>query len=220
MKVTTDSCLFGALQPQFGEGGQGKNILDIGTGTGLLSLMAAQLNPLASITAIEIEPEASFEAAQNIAGSPFGDRIRVLQQDVLSYEPANRFQLIVCNPPFHESQLNSPVKNRNLAHHSSALPLAQVFPLSANWLAAEGAFSLLLPFYREEEALKLAEEQGLFCQRLIRVRQTNVHGYFRSILFMGKQNAGNRLEEISIRLENNAYSPEFQALLQPFYLNL
>lgn len=220
MKVTTDGCLFGAMQPGFGGGGQGKHILDIGAGTGLLSLMAAQLNPLASITALEIEPEAAKEAAQNIANSPFKDCIQVLQQDVLVYHPPEPFHLIICNPPFHESQLTSPDKNRNKAHHSSNLQLCQVFPLAAKWLTDEGIFSLLLPFYREEEALNLALEQGLFCHKLIRVRQTSSHNYFRSILFMGKPLAEKQVEEMAIREENNVYSPAFETLLRPFYLNL
>jgi len=220
MKVTTDGCLFGALQPPLPEGGAGKNILDIGAGTGLLSLMAAQLNPFASITALEIEPGAAQEAAENSAGSPFKDHVQVVQQDVLVYKPAGRFHLIICNPPFHESQLISPDKNRNKAHHSATLQLSQVFPLAASWLEKEGLFTLLLPFYREEEALGLCGEQGLFCKKMIRVRQTPMHDFFRSILFFGKENGQFQVEEMTIRLENNAYSPEFKALLQPFYLNL
>ena len=220
MKVTTDGCLFGALQPLFPGGGAGKNILDIGAGTGLLSLMAAQLNPFATITALEIEPGAAQEAAENSAGSPFKDRVQVVQQDVLVYEPAGRFHLIICNPPFHESQLISPDKNRNKAHHSATLQLSQVFPPAASWLEKEGLFTLLLPFYREEEALRTGSEQGLFCKKMIRVRQTPMHDFFRSILFFGKENGQFQVKEMTIRSENNAYSPEFKVLLQPFYLNL
>jgi tRNA1Val (adenine37-N6)-methyltransferase len=220
MKVTTDGCLFGAIQPQFRDGGQGKNILDIGAGTGLLSLMAAQLNPLATITALEIEPAAAQEAAENIAGSPHANAIRVLKQDVLAYKPAGSFHHIICNPPFYESQLNSPDNNRNKAHHSTTLQLGQIFPLSAKWLADGGIFSILIPFYREEEGLILAKEQNLFCQKLIRVKQTPSHNFFRSILFFSRQPMEKEEEEILIRLENKEYSPEFQVLLRPFYLNL
>ena len=220
MKVTTDSCLFGALQPQFEKGGQGINILDIGAGTGLLSLMAAQLNPLANVTALEIEPEAAIEAAENIAGSPFKNCIQALQQDVLDYHPPGPFHLIICNPPFHETQLSSPDNNRNKAHHSTTLQLSQLFPLTAKWLTDDGVFYLLLPFYREEETMIFGKEQGLFCQKLIRVRQSPDHDFFRSILFMGRQPVENQVEEMVIRIENHEYSPEFQNLLRPFYLNL
>jgi tRNA1Val (adenine37-N6)-methyltransferase len=220
MKVTTDSCLFGALQPQFEEGGKGKNILDIGSGTGLLSLMAAQLNPLANITALEIDPDAAGEATDNVKRSTFKTNIKVLQQDVLTYVPGGQFHLIICNPPFHERQLTSPDKNRNKAHHSSTLQLNKLFPLAAKWLSKDSVFSLLLPFYREEEALNVGLEQGLFCQKLIRVRQSPDHSYFRSILFMGRQPIEKQAEEMVIRIENNEYSPAFETLLRPFYLNL
>ncbi len=220
MKVTTDGCLFGALQPPFPEGGKGKIILDIGTGTGLLSLMTAQLNPFASITALEIEPGAAREAADNISGSPFKDCVQVVLQDVLVYKPAGRFHLIICNPPFHESQLSSPDKNRNMAHHSATLQLGQIFQLAVSWLDKDGVLSLLLPFYREEEARQLGIPQGLLCKKIIRVRQTQKHDFFRTVLFFGKEKAPFQMEEITIRLDNNTYSPEFKALLKPFYLNL
>jgi tRNA1Val (adenine37-N6)-methyltransferase len=87
-------------------------------------------------------------------------------------------------------------------------------------LADGGIFSILIPFYREEEALILAKEQNLFCQKLIRVKQTPSHNFFRSILFFSRQPMEKEEEEILIRLENKEYSPEFQVLLRPFYLNL
>ncbi len=220
MKVTTDGCLFGALQPHLPNGGAGKKILDIGAGTGLLSLMAAQLNPAAALTAIEIEPAAALEAAGNAAGSPFGNRIRVIQQDVRLFEPECEFDLIICNPPFYEKQLQSPDTQRKMAHHADTLSLNLLISLIPAWLHAQGVFSLLLPFYREEEALRLVAKQQLYCHRLIRVRQTPKHPFFRSIFFMGKAVKETSLEEMTIKAENNRYSPEFRELLLPFYLKL
>jgi len=220
MKVTTDGCLFGALQPQFPEEGKGKKIMDIGTGTGLLSLMTAQLNPKAQITAIEIEPATAREAFETFSASPFKEQIEVVEEDILVYNAGSLFHLIICNPPFYEWQLKSPDKNRNKAHHSTTLQLNQLFALVTNWLEEEGILTLLLPFYREEEALKLGLEHGLFCEKIIRVRQTPRHEFFRIILYLGKQPATKMMEEITIRNENNAYTPAFQDLLRPFYLNI
>lgn len=220
MKVTTDACLFGALQPLFPAEGKGKRILDIGAGTGLLSLMMAQLNPGATISAVEIDAGAANDAARNFAGSPFSDRLTLQQANILLFEPEQPFDYILCNPPFYESQLISPDKTRNIAHHSADLKMGDLLSVSERLLNENGGLSLLIPYYRENELLKLAGETGFFCQKLIRVRQTPKHNYFRSIILLEKQPTEMETMELMIRNEKNEYSPEFQALLKPFYLNL
>lgn len=220
MKVTTDACLFGSLQPVLPEKGKGHQILDIGAGTGLLSLMAAQLNPEACITAVEIEETAAREASQNFAQSPFANRIVIHHENILNFQTRHLFNLVICNPPFHQSQLNSSRQTRNIAHHEAGLKMEQLISKSRELLSEAGLLSLLLPYYREHELLEMAAGNGLYPQKLFRIRQTPKHGYFRSIVFLGNNRSEFGMEEILIRNESNDYSPRFQSLLSPFYLNL
>ena len=219
MKVTTDACLFGALLPHF-HPSAGVRMLDIGTGTGLLSLMAAQRNPGANITAVEIDKAAAEEAAGNIADSPFSRNISIVQQDIFQYDPVEPFQHIFSNPPFYEHQLASPHSKKNIAHHSTALTLTDLLAFIDHWLLPTGTASLLLPYYREEEAVRSAMAEKLFAQTIVRVKQTPGHAYFRSIVHFARTKADPTIEEIVIRDTEDRYTPAFITLLQPFYLNL
>lgn len=220
MKVTTDGCLFGAIQPAFPHHGSGLQVLDIGTGTGLLSLMFAQLNPGSTISAIEIDHAAALEAAENVARSPFHKCIRVVQGDVARFFPGNGFGHIICNPPFYEAQLKSPGREKNIAHHSTELTLESLFVAIARFIVPQGSVSLLLPYYREKEAIERAMAHNLYPSRLVRVRQTPKHGPFRTIFFLKSNRAETEITEITIRDNENQYTPGFYALLKPFYLNL
>lgn len=140
MKVTTDACLFGAWCAEEIQSLNGKkNILDIGTGTGLLPLMIAQKNS-ASIDAIEIEKASADEAIQNIQASPFAETIHVIQADISGYQPPEKYDIIICNPPFYEDELQSPDALKNVAHHGTHLKLEQLFQIINVLLKEQGNF--------------------------------------------------------------------------------
>jgi tRNA1Val (adenine37-N6)-methyltransferase len=219
MKVTTDACLFGAMLPQCLPS-KGIRMLDIGTGTGLLSLMASQLNADAKITAVEIDNATAAEAVQNINNSPFSQNINVQQGDILTFFPEKKYHEIFCNPPFYENQLASPNQQKNIAHHSGGLTLEMLIPIIKKWLLPSGNVSLLIPHYREQEVLQLADSQKLFATLIFRVKQTSAHQPFRSILKFSQKKCHPHFEEITIRDTGNQYTPDFIRLLKPFYLNL
>jgi tRNA1Val (adenine37-N6)-methyltransferase len=102
MKVTTDGCLFGSLSPTLIKEERVINVLDIGTGTGLLSLMLAQAKHNAYIDAIEIDKDAFEQACQNVEVSPWGGRIKVFHADARDNEFPHKYDLIISNPPFYE----------------------------------------------------------------------------------------------------------------------
>jgi tRNA1Val (adenine37-N6)-methyltransferase len=221
MKVTTDACLLGAL-PLPSSLPNRMRILDIGTGTGLLSLMKAQLHPESTIDAIEIDPLAAAQAADNAAKSPFANRIQVMQSDARLFKPLELYDAIICNAPFHEGQLASGTHAKDLAHHSTELTYAQVLNLAAQWIHNQGVIALLLPHYRTRDVYELAAMQALSVTKQLEIRQHPSKAFFRTILYFSRQVPANtvEIESLDICDANFAFTPAFHDLLRPFYLKL
>jgi tRNA1Val (adenine37-N6)-methyltransferase len=222
MKVTTDGCLFGAWcadEIQNSKFKTGK-LLDIGTGTGLLSLMMAQKTN-AKIDAVEIDSEAAGQAGDNIDASPWKERIKVVNEDILSFRPEKTYDCIISNPPFYENELPSQKKEKNLAHHSSHLGLSQLLLTLKNLLNGDGVFFLLLPYKRMSETEKRLAQHGLFILKKTIVQQSTKHQPFR-LMLMGATKPFHQpvISTISIRDENQQYTPDFTALLKDYYLYL
>jgi tRNA1Val (adenine37-N6)-methyltransferase len=221
MKVTTDGCLFGAwVADQLKDSNTTGSILDIGAGTGLLSLMLAQKNN-AKIDAIEIDDSAATQAAQNFAASPWHERMHVINQDINLFEPAGPYDTIISNPPFYENDLSGNNRQKNIAHHDSGLLLQDLIRIISQNLTQTGSFYLLLPFRRYEEALSLIKTHQLQAVKVCLVRQSETHPFFRIMISGGKlQPAMIIEEEIAIKDVNNAYSGRFGQLLADYYLYL
>jgi len=145
MKVGTDSDLLGSLSVG------GERILDIGTGTGVLSLMLAQRYPEAQITAIEIDENAVIDARKNFLESRFSERITLLHTSFQQFLQENSgqdmvsFESIVCNPPYFDRSLLSPDVGRSRARHSSSLPFDVLIQGTFRLLQSEGVFSTCIP---------------------------------------------------------------------------
>lgn len=143
MKVGTDSDLLGTL----GEGGL--RILDVGTGTGVLSLMMAQRYPEAEITAVEIDDNAVLDARRNFLESRFSDRISLVHtsfQDFLaSTDTVGQFDSVICNPPYFDKSLECPDLGRLRARHSSSLPFDVLAHGAYRLLKEGGVFSVCIP---------------------------------------------------------------------------
>ena len=134
MKVGTDGVLLGAWGSV-----EGKQILDIGTGTGLIALMAAQRNPEAEVLGIDIDPEAVLQAKENIAESPFSSRVRCILCDFrdADFSSANTsFDAILCNPPFFTEDTLPDDVGRALARNNKSLPFDRLIPKAASLLTA------------------------------------------------------------------------------------
>jgi tRNA1Val (adenine37-N6)-methyltransferase len=225
MKVCTDACLFGAwtVEKVKSQKGKIKKILDIGAGTGLLSLMLAQATP-AAIDAVEIDIPAALQASGNFAASPWQQRLRVHTLPVQQYTGADSgYELVVSNPPFFENDLKSSDSKRNLALHSAALPLEELFTAAGRLAQPQGLFALLLPWHRHDEALALAGKHHWQVQASAAVQQTPRHMPFRTMLLLGRGSnaAGTAVpERIVIKDADNAYTTAFTQLLSPYYLHL
>ncbi len=223
MKVTTDACLFGAWAAADLQNLQPARILDIGTGTGLLALMAAQACPAAQIDAVEIEAGAAQQALGNIHASPWAHHIRVQHTDILHAAFGSKFDAIICNPPFYENELASPDAGRNMAHHAGGLLLAELMPLIAANLKDTGHAYLLLPAKRKAEIPGLLQSAGLAVDRWITVKQTEKHAAFRILIRCGHIQGTKKApdeQEIVIADADGNYTADFSTLLKEYYLYL
>jgi tRNA1Val (adenine37-N6)-methyltransferase len=221
MKVSTDACLLGATADLTGA----TRLLDVGTGTGLLALMAAQRHPRVEIEAVEIDPAASAQAAANVASSPWAQRIRVWPMSLNEYSacaPAP-FSHIVCNPPFFRQSLPSADAARNTARHvsTSSLSFEELAAFAAQFLLPSGALTVLLPppemlrFETAAAAVGLAPATRLLVRHRPGGRVTRHIGRF--------QRAAQAVTHQELLIHGGSgpeYSPDFQQLLAGFYLAL
>ena len=222
MKVCTDACLFGAwvaakiINVELPI----KHGLDIGTGTGLLSLMLAQKKNHLQIDAVEIEKNAFEQAIENVDRSPWRNSIKVFHIDVKDFISINKYEFIISNPPFFENDLLSEEKNKNLAKHNAGLPLNDLINVVKRNLSVTGYFAVLLPYHRLIEFEKLAEENDFYLKEKVSVRQTPMHNFFRAMLLFSTEKNSTTSIEISIKNKDENYTTEFSALLRDYYLYL
>jgi len=172
MKVGTDSDLLGTLA----EGGE--NILDIGTGTGIISLMMAQRFPSAKIEAIDIDDNAILDATVNFANSPFADRLSLqhisfqdyLESFSIDQKPRPEFDCVVCNPPYFDKSQESKDLGRTRARHTSSLPFSVLIEGAYSLLKDEGVFSVCIPPEVLEEFTAECIFKGFYLKTMYKVK--------------------------------------------------
>jgi tRNA1Val (adenine37-N6)-methyltransferase len=218
MKVTTDACLFGAWAANCIKHHQHNSILDIGTGTGLLSLMLAQQSS-ATITAVEIDTNAAIQTAENFNASPWAERLKVQQLPIQEFSANTLFDIIISNPPFFDNDLKSQQTERNLALHSTALDFEDLIQSIDQHLSPIGRVFVLIPYHRADVFEKLAATKGLIVNRATTVQQTPTHDYFRQMLELSRI-VQDRIEDHVIIKSDNQYTPKFIDLLKDYYLFL
>lgn len=216
LKVGTDGVLFGAWVDYAGA----KRILDIGTGTGLLALIAAQRAPSAVIDAVEIDDASAAQAAENAAASPWAGRVRVHRADVRRMVSADLFDLVICNPPYY-SGYSTPADVRvGVAKHSDELRFTELIAAVDRSLSPEGRFAVILPQDREKEFTRLASGIGLKPSRRCVVRYVAHRPPKRVLLQFDR--SGGPVHEDELILENTGpfdYTPEYRALIADLMLN-
>lgn len=221
MKVGTDGLLLGAWPSLEGA----KRILDVGTGSGLVALMAAQRAPKAQVTAVELEPFAAAQARENFACSPFADRLHLIEADALSWSAASTsvWDVILCNPPFFRGKPKSPDTARNLARHDDSLPIEKLFTSFNRLAAASGRLYIVWPMDRLGEL----REAGRSCQWHEHQR-LSIHGTpgqpAERVISVWSKPAPDALEEVALTIEVKPFSKsgtpdrtlEFKQLMAPF----
>lgn len=220
MKVCTDSCLFGAWSADYlGKNKSIKRILDMGAGTGLLSLMLAQQCD-ANIDAVEIDEASANETKQNFLLSPWQERLHCYKERIQDFQAAERYDFIISNPPFYENDLLGKNKSRNVAHHNKGLSLRELMIAIKRLLNDEGSFAVLLPYHRTEEVVKMANAEEFFVQKQTLVKQTPEYNWFRSMNLFSAEKHSFTPTEICIKNTSNYYTNEAISLLKEYYLYL
>lgn len=215
-KITTDSVMLGA----WARLESAQHILDVGTGTGVLALMAAQRSN-ADIVALEPDCNSYMQAGINIANSPWHHRITLINSSIQDYEPDKKllFDAIITNPPFFVNSLPSIDPRKAITRHSLSLSHGELIDHVLRLLTPDGTFHLILPVSEEERFINMAEKHGLLCQRRLNIKPTPTQPPVRVLMTLGKNK--NELEEGTMVIEQGGrhhYSAEYVSLTKNFYL--
>lgn len=222
MKIGTDGVLLGAWAAV----AHAPNILDIGTGTGVLALMAAQRNPSAQVVAVEIEKQAAAQAQYNIARSPWAARVQMQHTAIQDFVAPKLFDAIISNPPYFEAAASTAIANqaRQTARTTSQLPYTQLLKSASHLLSDTGIFSLVLPYTVGQQVILLAQKFHLFPCQIVAVSARVGKPPNRILLALTKQKTPNIIEQqLAIRKAGKGqqdYTTEFVALHQDFLLAL
>lgn len=215
MKVCTDACILGAST----EVENVNRILDIGTGTGLLSLMLAQRSN-AQIGAVEVDEDAYQQAVMNVQASKFAERIEVHHQRIQDFTSTENYDLIISNPPFYQQSLKSSDAKANKALHAVELSFDDLIDSVLRLLDIDGKFVVLLPPFEIEKLIQIAQKKGLYLSKKMSIRHDESKPIFRVIAaFLTKK--VHDLEEKTLIIhtkDGKPYSNEFRDLLKDYYL--
>jgi tRNA1Val (adenine37-N6)-methyltransferase len=215
MKVGTDSVLLGSwCDPQ-----GCSRILDVGTGTGILALMLAQRSE-AIIDAIDSDPQAAEQAAGNFALSPWKDRLKAEHLDFAGLLAQNRqkYELVVCNPPYFRDSLRPPSPGRSMARHTDTLQAGELIKGTASLLSENGHFCLVFPAEDEDRMREISAANRLFPSRILRVRPVPSKNFSRVLMELSfREEVAAESELVIENGGRHRYSPEYLELTKEYY---
>ena len=224
MKIGTDGVLLGAWTPLINNP---YNILDIGAGTGILSLMLAQRsnaapNNVGIIDAIEIDEDAYEQCVENFETSPWGDKLFCFHAGLDEFvdEPEDEYDLIISNPPFYTDDYKTDNTSRDLARFEDALPFEELIEAAALLLSDNGIFSVIIPYKEEEQFVSMCKELDLFPLKITRVKGTPTSEIKRSLLAFCRIEQTPLIDELVIEISRHNYTPEYIELTKEFYLKM
>ncbi len=214
MKIGTDAMIFGALI----EGKGKKRALDIGTGTGVLSLMVAQNNHQMKIQAIEIEEIACHEAEVNFRNSPFQNQIQAIHKDLKEFEVDQKFDLIFTNPPYFQNSSKSISNQRNLARHTDTLSLKELALKVDSLITEDGDFWIILPIEQMEVIGTHLQDLKFFInQEMVIFGKENQA--VRQVFTFSKTEKTKKNCELIIRNAENQYTEAYKRLTLEYHYN-
>jgi len=193
-------------------------ILDIGTGTGTIALMAAQRCPEGIIDAIDIDEPSATEAAQNFEASPWQGRLHAHHVSLKDFLPAIQYDLICSNPPYFDNSLTNPDLRVAEARHNLSLSWKDILIFSSKFLSETGILSIILPSDFETILRREAGSRSLFLSRMIRIRTTATKPVSRIISEFSRIKTVVTEEELILQKEGKR-TKEYISLTDNFYIN-
>jgi len=219
MKIGTDGVLLGAwvsldTNPF--------SILDMGAGTGVISLMLAQRSSAQQIDAIEIDEHAYEQCTENFENSPWNNRLFCYHASVKEFaqEIEDQYDIIVSNPPFYTEDYKTQDTQRDLARFTDALPFEHLVICVAHLLSDDGLFSIIIPFKEESNFINLARQSGLFPTKICHVKGTPTSEIKRSLLEFSFKKTPIKTSELIIETSRHQFTQDYINLTKDFYLNM
>ncbi|WP_299116470.1 tRNA1(Val) (adenine(37)-N6)-methyltransferase [uncultured Winogradskyella sp.] len=219
MKIGTDGVLLGAWTSIENHP---FSVLDIGAGTGILSLMLAQRSNAQLIEVIEIDADAYEQCADNFENSPWGDRLFCYHASLLEYveEVEDKYDTIICNPPFYSENYKTENISRDLARFTDAMPFEHLVYAASQLLSKSGLFSVIIPHKEEKKFIELASKVHLFPKRILHVKGNPEADIKRSLIEFSFQHTTIKTSELIIENERHNYTEDYINLTKNFYLKM
>lgn len=218
MPVGTDALLLGAwVDP-----GDALHILDIGTGCGVIALMAAQRSK-GMIDAIDTDRDSVCQASANFNASPWKSRLNAIEHSFIEHANASpgKYDLILSNPPFFRNSLRSPDDKRNKARHQGEFTIGDLFNAAGRLLAVAGRFVLIAPWTDYASLLSSAADSRLFPAGVLKIKPKENKDYNRVIMcFQGDQDVNTGIHSLVIRKADNSFTDDYINLTIDFHLPL
>lgn len=222
MKVGTDAVLLGAWcsLEQIPN-----TILDVGAGTGVISLMLAQRSDAMTIDAVEVDEQAYEQTVENFEQSDWGDRLFCYHTSFQEfadelYEDEEQYDLIVSNPPFYTDDFTTEDEARNKARFTNSLSFEELVEGVSRLLSQNGTFATIIPFKEEAEFVVLAQKHDLHVNRVCHVKGTPTSAIKRSLLEFSSLQSIVEKEELIIETARHQYTEAYITLTKDFYLKM
>lgn len=219
MKTGTDAVLLGAWTPityhPFA-------VLDIGAGTGILSLMLAQRSDAGVIDALEIDAAAYEQCVENFENSAWSDRLFCYHASLKEFteDIDERYDLIISNPPFYSDTYKSDDKQRDLARFNDAMPFEHLLESVSKLLSEDGIFSVVIPYSEEDYFITTAARFGLFPQQILHVKGTTEAPIKRSLISFSFHKTTVQVSHLIIETTRHQYTQDYINLTKDFYLKM
>ncbi len=216
MKVGTDAVLLGA----WADAGSAKNMLEIGTGSGVIALMLAQRSET-KIEAIDIDKNSIEQAHENFQNSPWANRLNAIDSSLKDFckSSSEKFEVIVSNPPFFNNSLTSPKQKKTRSKHTGELSYEDLLHGIVHFLAPNGNVFLILPHTESKIFVKLAQQNHLYVNKELLIRPKKEKAANRVLMELSFRETEKESTEIYLREPDNSFSKAYSDLCQDYYLD-
>ena len=214
MKVNTDGVLLGA----WADVDRAKRILDIGTGTGVIALMMAQKNELATIDAIDVDEDAYQEAKENFETSLWSSRLQTFHSSLQTFEPGKKYEVIISNPPYFIDDYKTGKAKKDVAKHSTELNYVDLLSGINRLLDEHGKVFLVIPLFNFERVKILAEAQHLYVTAITEVTATSGKAAYVVLLKLERIASPYSIQTLQIQNGDGIFTDDYKLLTKDFYL--